>query len=168
VPEDRHRRGLILELSVADNLLLGREEVYARPGYIDRRRLARDGQRQLERLDVRPAGRATLAALVGGLSGGNQQKVVLARELERSPKVMVAAQPTRGVDVGAIERIHAELDGLRRGGGAVLLISAELDELLALSDRIAVLFRGRIIATLDREQASRERLGALMTGAATG
>jgi simple sugar transport system ATP-binding protein len=163
VPEDRHRRGLLLDLSVADNLLLGREERFSRFGVVDRARLLGDVRALCERFDVRPA---SPAAPARALSGGNQQKVVIARELSRSPGVLVAAQPTRGVDVGAIERIHRELDGVRQGGGAVLLVSAELDELLALADRIAVLYRGRLVATLPRAEASQAVLGPLMTGAA--
>ncbi len=163
VPEDRHRRGLLLDLSLAENLLLGRLDEYTRfASILDRRRLAADAARLLERFDVRPADPAAPAR---SLSGGNQQKVVLARELSLRPRVLLAAQPTRGVDVGAIERIHAELDGVRRRGAGVLLISAELDELLALADRVAVLYRGRIVATLPRAEADRERLGGLMTGA---
>ncbi len=162
VPEDRHRRGLLLDLAISDNLLLGRERRYAVPGWIDRARLRADAARLLDRFDVRPADPDAPAR---ALSGGNQQKVVLARELATAPRVLVAAQPTRGVDVGAIERIHAELSSLREGGAAVLLISAELDELLALADRIVVLYRGRIVGELTRAEATRERLGAMMTGA---
>src|SRR5207248_3150852 len=145
------------------NFYLGREEVYARFGRIDRRQLAADSRRLLERFDVRPADPDAPARSV---SGGNQPKIVLARELERRPRVLVAAQPTRGVDVGAIERIHAELHALRAAGGAVLLFSAELDELLALADRILVIYRGRIAGELERADASREKLAPLMTGAA--
>ncbi len=166
VPEDRHRRGLLLDLSIAENFLLGRTQHYRAKSWgglgIDRQRLLDDTTRLLERFDVRPA---DPEVLVRSLSGGNQQKIVLGRELENDPRVLLAAQPTRGVDIGAIERIHAELDALRKRGGAVLLISAELDELLALCDRIAVLYRGRIVATLARSDASREALGPLMTGA---
>jgi simple sugar transport system ATP-binding protein len=163
VPEDRHRRGLLVDLALDENLLLGRDHSYARAGLIDRRALDADAARLVERFDVRPA---DVRARAGALSGGNQQKLVMARELDLAPRVLLAAQPTRGVDVGAIERIHAELDGLRRAGGAVLLVSAELDELLALADRICVLYRGRLMATVDRAAATRESLGALMTGAA--
>jgi simple sugar transport system ATP-binding protein len=164
VPEDRHARGLLLDSSVADNLLLGRDQRYARFGVIDRARLISETRELIDRFDVRPASPASPAR---ALSGGNQQKVVIARELSRRPGVLVAAQPTRGVDVGAIEHIHRELDGVREGGGAVLLLSAELDELLALADRIAVLFRGRLVATLPRAEASPATLGPLMTGASS-
>jgi ABC-type uncharacterized transport system ATPase subunit len=164
VPEDRHKRGLLLDLRVSENLLLGREADYATAGFIDFSRLAADAAGALARFDVRPA---EPGAIARGLSGGNQQKVVMARELGalegRPPRVLLAAQPTRGVDVGAIERIHAELDGVRRRGGAVLLISSELDELTALADRIVVLYRGRIVAELPRG-ADRGAIGERMTG----
>lgn len=164
VPEDRLRRGLIPELTLADNLLLGREHEFAWFGWgpIRRGRLESDARRLLEEQDVRPPEPRQLAS---ALSGGNQQKLVLARELAMRPRVLIASQPTRGVDVGAIERIHAALERLRLDGRGVLLLSAELDELLALADRILVLLRGRIVAALARRQASRECLGALMTAA---
>jgi simple sugar transport system ATP-binding protein len=159
VPEDRHARGVILDFSVADNVRLGREDV-------DGAALARDTMRIIERLDVRPPEpRATMAAL----SGGNQQKVVVGRELLRELGVLICAQPTRGVDVGAIERIHAELAHARVGGKAVLLISADLDELLALSDRIGVLYRGRVAGCVDnvpeRRADVRNEIAQLMLGA---
>jgi simple sugar transport system ATP-binding protein len=168
VPEDRQERGLVLDFSVEENLLLGREEIYARPGRLDFARLRSDAVRILERLDVRPADPRARAA---ALSGGNQQKVVVGRELERAPSVLVCAQPTRGVDVGAAARIHDELLAVRQAGGAVLLVSADLDELLALSDRVAVLYRGRLCGVVDNppDKAARAevraRVGALMLGA---
>jgi general nucleoside transport system ATP-binding protein len=119
---------------------------------------------KVENFDIRPPRPEGTA---GTLSGGNQQKIVIARELTREHSVLLAAQPTRGVDVGAIEAIHARLRAERDAGKAVLLVSADLNEILALSDRIAVLYRGRIAATLSREEADQERLGAYMTGAAT-
>jgi ABC-type uncharacterized transport system ATPase subunit len=162
VPEDRHRRGLLLDASVADNLLLGREATYAgRLGTLDRGRLEDDTRRMVTALDVRPTD-ITLPARA--LSGGNQQKVVLGRELIQKPRVLIAAQPTRGVDLAAIERIWAALAELRAEGRGVLLISSELEELLALCDRILVLLRGAVVATLGRAEASREVLGRLMTG----
>jgi simple sugar transport system ATP-binding protein len=158
VPEDRHARGVILDFSVADNVRLGREEV-------DGARLSTDTRRIIERLDVRPpAPRAAMSSL----SGGNQQKVVVGRELLRELGLLVCAQPTRGVDVGAIERIHAELAHARVGGKAVLLISADLDELLALSDRIGVLYRGRVAGCVDnvpeRRAEVRSEVASLMLG----
>jgi ABC-type uncharacterized transport system ATPase subunit len=161
VPEDRHARGVILPFSVADNVRLGREDV-------DGARLAKDAARVIDRLDVRPPDpRAEMASL----SGGNQQKVVVGRELLRELGVLVCAQPTRGVDVGAIERIHAELAHARVGGKAVLLVSADLDELLALSDRIGVLYRGRVAGCVDnppeRRAEVRAEIASLMLGAGT-
>lgn len=162
VPEDRHARGVILDFSVADNVRLGQEE-------LDGARLVAATRKIIERLDVRPPdGRATMASL----SGGNQQKVVVGRELGRDLGVLVCAQPTRGVDVGAIERIHAELAHARIAGKAVLLVSADLDELLALSDRIGVLYRGRVAGCVDnvpeRRAEVRSRVASLMLGAGEG
>jgi simple sugar transport system ATP-binding protein len=164
IPEDRQGRGLVLGMSLEENVLLGREAVYARPGTLDRRRLRADTEEILRRLDVRPP---DPTARAGALSGGNQQKVVVGRELLRRPSVLVCAQPTRGVDVGAIERIHQELLEARAAGCAVLLVSAELDELRGLADRIAVLYRGRVVGVVDNadRRASRATLGRMMLGA---
>ena len=163
VPEDRHRRGLVLEYSVADNLILGRQRGYAGRFGLDRARIARNAATRIEQFDIRPPDPALPAR---ALSGGNQQKVVVAREMGDDFGVLLAAQPTRGVDVGAIEFIHAQLRAARDAGKAILLVSAELAEILALSDRIGVMFRGRLADILPRDQASIERLGRAMTGAA--
>ena len=132
----------------------------------DRKTLTTDTRRIIERLDVRPP---DPTFPMGLLSGGNQQKVVVGRELLRNLTVLICAQPTRGVDVGAIERIHAELAHARTGGKAVLLISADLDELLTLSDRIGVLYRGRVagcvVNVAAERMAIRAQVGALMLGA---
>jgi simple sugar transport system ATP-binding protein len=168
IPEDRHARGLVLDFTVEDNVMVGRDQVYARPLSLDRQRLRADTRAILERLDVRPPDPSAPAR---ALSGGNQQKVVVGRELSRRPRVLVCAQPTRGVDVGAIERIHEELLGVRAAGCAVLLLSAELDELTGLADRIAVLYRGRVVGTVDNppeRRAERQALGELMLGAGSG
>ena len=162
IPEDRHRRGLILDLAVADNLILGRQHYFARRGVLDRDAIARHAAERIEAFDVRPR---DPAAAVRALSGGNQQKVVIARELGRDFLVLLAAQPTRGVDVGAIEFIHAQLRAARDAGKAILLVSAELAELLALADRIAVMYRGRIAALMRRDEASEDVIGPYMTGA---
>ncbi len=163
VPEDRHQRALILDYSVADNLILGKLAEFSRRGVLDQRAIAAHAAELIAEYDIRPT---DPQVPVRGLSGGNQQKVVLARELSRSFKVLLAAQPTRGVDVGAIEFIHARLRQARAQGKGVLLVSSELREILTLSDRIAVLYRGRIVAMLPRAQASESVLGAYMTGAA--
>ena len=165
IPEDRQRRGLVLDYSVADNLVLGMQHRYAKNGVLgalDRTAIADNARKQIEAFDIRPANPMLVAR---ALSGGNQQKVVLAREMSRPFTALLAAQPTRGVDVGAIELIHGELLRAREAGKAVLLVSAELREILALSDRIAVMYGGKIAVVLPRNAASEEVLGPYMTGA---
>jgi ABC-type uncharacterized transport system ATPase subunit len=165
IPEDRHRRGLILDYSVAENLILGRQHQYARGGVLDQEAIAANAARQVAAYDIRPP---EPGLAVRALSGGNQQKVVIARELSRPFIALLAAQPTRGVDVGAIEFIHDELRKARDAGKAVLLVSAELREVLSLADRVAVMYGGRIVAMMPRRDASEEVLGPYMTGAARG
>jgi ABC-type uncharacterized transport systems, ATPase components len=162
IPEDRHRRGLVLDFSIADNLILGQERAYERGGVLDRRRILSNARAAIELADIRPPD-PTLPARA--LSGGNQQKIVIARALGRETSVLIAAQPTRGVDVGAIELIHARLRAARDAGTGILLVSAELSEILSLSDRIAVMYGGRIVAIIPRAEASEASLGPLMTGA---
>ena len=166
IPEDRHARGLVLDYSVADNLILGQQHRFARNGLgltLDRRHIAENARRQVQLFDIRPPDPALPAR---ALSGGNQQKIVIAREMGRDFRVLLAAQPTRGVDVGAIEFIHAQLREARDRGRAILLVSADLAEVLALSDRIAVMYGGRVAVVLPRAEASAEVLGPYMTGAA--
>ena len=162
IPEDRHRRGLILDLAVADNLILGRQHHFARRGVLDRAAIERNAVERIDAFDVRPRNPSAAAR---ALSGGNQQKVVIARELGRDFVVLLAAQPTRGVDVGAIEFIHERLREARRAGKAILLVSADLAEVLALSDRIAVMYGGKFVVVLPRAEASPSVLGPYMTGA---
>ncbi len=165
VPEDRHKRGCVLNYSVADNLILGRHAgaPFARAGiFRNGREIARNGETLVAEFDVRPP---DAGAPIRTLSGGNQQKVIVAREFSRRPKFLVVAQPTRGVDIGAIEFIHKRIIVARDEGVAVLLVSAELTEILALSDRIAVIYKGRIMGVVDREKASQDRLGLMMAGA---
>jgi simple sugar transport system ATP-binding protein len=164
IPEDRQHRGLVLEWSVADNLVLGLHGRFCRGASLDRAAIAAHADRQVREFDIRPAD-ARLPARA--LSGGNQQKIVVARELGggRHVRVLLAAQPTRGVDVGAIEAIHGRLRGARDAGAAILLVSADLGELLALSTRVAVMYGGRIVATLDGDAATPQVLGPLMMGA---
>jgi simple sugar transport system ATP-binding protein len=165
VPEDRGKHGLIASFTVADNLVLNR--YHHRP--FSKKALRQDGpileqaRELVERYDVRPR---NIRAVVSTLSGGNQQKVIIARELSGDVKVLIAAQPTRGLDVGSIEFIHKRIIELRDRGVAVLLVSAELDEILSLSDRIGVLYRGALVGTFDRADATRERLGLLMASGA--
>jgi general nucleoside transport system ATP-binding protein len=163
IPEDRHERGLVLDYSIAENLVLGQQHHFTARGMLDRQMLADNAARQIAAYDIRPtdAGVATRA-----LSGGNQQKIVIAREMMREFKVLLASQPTRGVDVGAIEFIHAQLRKARDAGKAILLVSADLTEILALSDRIAVMYEGRFATVMPRSGATEEVLGPYMTGAA--
>lgn len=164
VPEDRHKRGCVLSQSVADNLILGRQRAaeFVRAGvFRNGAAITANAVRRIAEFDVRPIDPDTP---MRALSGGNQQKVILAREFSRAPKLLMAAQPTRGVDIGAIEFIHRRIIEARDRGMAVLLVSAELSEILSLSDRIAVLYQGRIMAVLDRAHASEEKLGLLMAG----
>ena len=165
IPEDRQKEGLVLPFSISDNVVLStyRQPPFAR-GILRRDGPIRDFARRLiGSFDIR-AGQGGADLPVGNLSGGNQQKVIIARELSRPIRFLVAAQPTRGLDVGSIEFIHAQLVAQRAEGRAILLISAELDELLALADRIGVLYRGRLVAVIPRAEATRERLGLLMAG----
>jgi len=163
IPEDRHRRGLVLEYSVADNLILGQQHRFTSgAGALDRSRIAANAASRIDAFDIRPPDES-LPALA--LSGGNQQKVVIAREMGRDFTVLIAAQPTRGVDVGAIEFIHDHLRRARAEGKAILLVSADLVEILALADRVAVMYGGRIVVALPRSDASPEILGSYMTGA---
>jgi simple sugar transport system ATP-binding protein len=163
IPEDRHRRGLVLEFSIAENMQLhdyGRPPM-ARFGWIFPRRFIDLARRLIEEFDVRGGGPTTKAS---ALSGGNQQKVVAAREISRDPRLLIAAQPTRGLDVGAIEYLHRRLVAERDEGRGILLISLELDEILSLSDRILVIYEGEIVGEHGAE-ASEEAIGMEMLGA---
>ncbi|HEV3403545.1 MAG TPA: ABC transporter ATP-binding protein [Gaiellaceae bacterium] len=162
IPEDRQRRGLVLEFTLAENLALHDydKEPDSKWGWLFPNRLIARAATVLKQFDVRGGGPTTRA---GALSGGNQQKVVLAREIDRDPKVLIAAQPTRGLDVGAIEFVHRRLVEERDEGRAILLISLELDEVLSLSDRILVIYEGQIVGEFPPE-TSEEQLGIAMTG----
>ena len=163
IPEDRQRRGLVLEYSIAENIALHdyRSQPASRFGWLFPRRLIERARVLIRAFDVRGGGPTTRA---GGLSGGNQQKVVLAREIERDPKVLIAAQPTRGLDVGAIEFVHRRLIEERDEGRAILLVSLELEEVVSLADRILVIYEGEIAGEFP-PTASEEELGIAMTGA---
>ncbi|MFD2355752.1 ATP-binding cassette domain-containing protein [Nonomuraea ferruginea] len=167
IPEDRHRQGLLLEASLWENRVLGHQtRPPARRGFwINRRASRADTQRIVEAYDVRTPGVDTLAL---ALSGGNQQKLIVGREMSGEPKVLIAAHPTRGVDVGAQAAIWEHLRNARAAGLAVLLISADLGELIGLSDTLYVIYRGRLAARLDPSGVTPERLGGYMTGAITG
>jgi general nucleoside transport system ATP-binding protein len=164
IPEDRHRRGLVLDFTLAENIALHdyRETPDSRFGWLYPGRLITRARRLLKEFDVRGGGPTTRAS---ALSGGNQQKVVVAREVARDPRVLLAAQPTRGLDVGAIEFVHRRLVEERDEGRALLLVSLELDEILSLSDRILVMYEGRIVAEYGPDVTA-EQLGIAMTGGA--
>jgi general nucleoside transport system ATP-binding protein len=163
IPEDRQHRGLVLPFSLTENVLLGNseEEPFSRGGVIDYEKSAEITRGLMTTFDVRAPGPATTA---GALSGGNQQKLIIARELYREPDVLLAVQPTRGLDVGAIEFVHRHLVEERDKGRGVLLISFDLDEILDLSDRIVVLFQGRIVGEFVSGGVERTTLGLLMGG----
>jgi ABC-type uncharacterized transport system ATPase subunit len=162
IPEDRQVRGLILDFNLAENLALHdfREEPDSKWGWLYPKRILQRAGRLLKEFDVRGGTPQTLAA---SLSGGNQQKVVVAREVSRDPRVLVAAQPTRGLDVGAIEFVHRRLVAERDEGRAILLVSFELEEILSLSDRILVIYEGRIVGEYE-PGVTEEELGIAMTG----
>ena len=164
IPEDREKHGLVLGYSVADNLVLNRyyQPPFARGPILQHDVIDANGRDLVEKFDVRTPSVYTLAC---DLSGGNKQKVIVAREFSRPVKLLIANQPTRGIDVGSIEFIHQQIIDQRDAGSAVLLVSAELDEILSLADRVAVIFEGRIVKTLPIAEATRERIGLLMAGA---
>jgi simple sugar transport system ATP-binding protein len=162
IPEDRQRRGLVLDFTLAENLALHdyREEPDSRFGWLFPRRMIARARRLLREFDVRGGTPQTRAS---SLSGGNQQKVVIAREVARDPRVLIAAQPTRGLDVGAIEYVHRRLVEARDERKAVLLVSLELDEVRSLADRILVIYEGRLVAEFGPD-VTEEELGVAMTG----
>jgi general nucleoside transport system ATP-binding protein len=164
VPEDRNERGLVGSYSAAMNAVLGdhhRPPYAGALGLLDQRAIEEHAARIVEAYDVRPR---AIGLSASSFSGGNAQKLVVARELERSPSVLVLAQPTRGVDIGAIEFVHRQIVRARDLGLGVLLVSADLNEIMSLSDRIVVMFEGRIMGELTQRQATAERLGLLMAG----
>jgi simple sugar transport system ATP-binding protein len=167
VPEDRQRMGLVRSFAAFENIVLGHhgEPGYLWHGFLRQRHIVATCLAWMARYDVRPADPFLPAS---GFSGGNQQKLVLARELEHDPDLLLVGQPTRGVDIGAIEFIHARLVAMRDAGKAVLLVSVELEEIVSLADRILVMFDGRIVGELDPAQADERRLGLLMAGVTGG
>jgi simple sugar transport system ATP-binding protein len=168
IPGDRQRFGLVLSYPIDDNLVLTdyHKRPYSRFGVINESAIERRAQELVPAFDIRTPSATVPAAT---LSGGNQQKVIVAREFSRELVLLIADQPTRGIDVGSIEFIHKQIVAKRDAGTAVLLVSAELDEIMELSDRIGVMFRGRLVATLDGETAEKEKVGLLMaTGEVAG
>lgn len=164
IPEDRHKHGMVLSYPIADNLVLSTfyQAPFAHGIVIDGKAIDENGRKLITEFDIRTPSEYALA---GTLSGGNQQKLIVAREFSRPIKLLISAQPTRGLDVGSIEFIHQKLIERRDAGTAILLVSVELDEVMALSDRIAVIYEGRIVETLPSAEATREELGLLMAGA---
>jgi simple sugar transport system ATP-binding protein len=165
IPEDRHRRGLLLDFSLAENSILGvhyRPPIAAMAGgiFLDENAIQRRANEIIKAFDVRPPNAALPAR---ALSGGNQQKLIIGREYRVDPKLLLVSQPTRGVDIGAIEFIHRQLVGLRDDGCAILLVSAELEEVTSLSDRLLIIHEGRIAGEVDPKVATLEEIGLLMT-----
>lgn len=167
IPEDRQRDGLILSFSIEDNMMLCTyyKQPFSVHGVFDRKVIAENALELIERFDVRPPHPLNAS---GNLSGGNQQKVIVARELSRDDKLIVASQPTRGLDIGSIEYIHGQLVKKRDEGCAVLLISSELDEIMALSDRILVMYKGRAMCLVNRDETTKEKIGLYMAGVQDG
>jgi general nucleoside transport system ATP-binding protein len=167
VPEDRLRLGVVADFTAQDNAILGQQDrpAYSRGGFLRRAAIAADCARKMRDYDVRPP---EPRRLLTAFSGGNQQKLVLAREMDGDPRVLLVGQPTRGVDIGAVEFIHRRLVALRDAGKGLLLVSVELDEILGLADRILVMFGGEIVAEVPRARATEQKLGLLMAGVREG
>lgn len=163
IPEERMRDGMISNFSVAENMILRehKQPIFSKSGFLKLKDISEHTDQLINQFQVKTPSHKTLAK---SLSGGNIQKIVLARELSRKPRAIIAAQPTRGLDIGAAEYVREQLLKQRKDGTAVLLISEDLDEIFALSDRIAVIYEGRIMDILDRDEATRENVGLLMAG----
>jgi simple sugar transport system ATP-binding protein len=163
VPEDRQKNGMVMTFPITDNIRLQQyyHEPFSNGLLADDNAINRASQELVKRFDVRTPG---IFTPIGSLSGGNQQKVIIARELSRNSKLVIVAQPTRGLDVGSIEFIHKQIVAMRDSGSAVLLVSTELDEILSLSDRIVVMYAGQINTDIPAANASRELIGLRMAG----
>ncbi len=163
IPEDRHKRGLVLDFSVSENMILEKrsKHPFSKNGIFNFKNINDYTQSMIEKFDIRPK---DFNAKARDLSGGNQQKIILAREIDNNPDLLIAAQPTRGLDVGAIEIIHKYIVEQRDKGKAVLLISFELDEVMDLSDRIAVIYKGKIVGQKNANEADENELGLMMAG----
>ncbi|MBR5668574.1 MAG: ATP-binding cassette domain-containing protein, partial [Spirochaetales bacterium] len=166
IPEDRHKHGLVLDYTLEDNLVL---QTYFQPeytnkfGFLRRDNIRKKADDLIERFDIRSGQGAITSAR--SMSGGNQQKAIVARELDKDPELLIAVQPTRGLDVGAIEFIHKQIVAQRDAGKAVLLVSLELDEVMDVSDRILVMYEGEIVGEFDPKKTTEEELGLYMAGA---
>ena len=165
IPEDRHKHGLVLDYSLEDNIVLQRyfEGDFTKTGFLRRKNIRQYADRLIEQYDIRSGQGAITTSRA--MSGGNQQKAIVAREIDRDPKLLVAVQPTRGLDVGAIEYIHKQIVAQRDAGKAVLLVSLEMDEVLDVSDRILVMYEGEIVGELDPKTTTPEEMGLYMAGA---
>lgn len=165
IPEDRHKHGLVLDYTLEQNIVLQRywEPEFQKGGFIRQGAVRNYANKLIEQYDVR-SGQGPLTT-ARSMSGGNQQKAIIAREIDRDPELLVAVQPTRGLDVGAIEYIHSQLVAQRDKGKAVLLVSLELDEVMDVSDRILVMYEGEIVGQLDPKETTVEELGLYMAGA---
>ena len=165
IPEDRHKHGLVLDYSLEQNMVLQRyfEPDFQKGGFIKSKEVRRYADKLIEQYDVR-SGQGPIT-ITRSMSGGNQQKAIIAREIDKDPDLLVAVQPTRGLDVGAIEYIHSQLVAQRDKGKAVLLVSLELDEVMDVSDRILVMYEGELVGQLDPKQITVEELGLYMAGA---
>jgi simple sugar transport system ATP-binding protein len=166
IPEDRHKHGLVLDYTLEDNMILQRyfePEFTNKWGFLRRKNIRSFAEKLIEQYDVRSGqGPVTVSR---AMSGGNQQKAIIAREIDKDPKLLIAVQPTRGLDVGAIEYIHKQIVAQRDAGKAVLLVSLELDEVMTVSDRILVMYEGEIVGELDPKKTTVEELGLYMAGA---
>ena len=165
IPEDRHKHGLVLDYTLENNLVLQRywDKEFQTAGFIKSGAVRSYSDRLIEQYDVRSGQGSTTVAR--SMSGGNQQKAIIAREIERNPQLLVAVQPTRGLDIGAIEYIHSQIIAQRDAGKAVLLVSLELDEVMNLSDRILVMYEGEIVGEFDPKTTDVQTLGLYMAGA---
>ncbi|MNP03919.1 Ribose import ATP-binding protein RbsA [compost metagenome] len=163
IPEDRHKHGLVLDFSISENMIL--ETYYKAPfnkgGFLNQQAINDQAERLVKQFDVRTPSVETKAR---ALSGGNQQKAIIAREIDKNPEVLIAAQPTRGLDVGAIEFVQEQLVSQRDQGKAVLLISFELDEIMNVADRIVVIYEGQIVGDVLPEETNDQELGLMMSG----
>ena len=166
IPEDRHKHGLVLDYSLEYNLILQTyfgDEFTTKAGFLKRGPIREYAERLIESYDIR-SGQGPITA-ARSMSGGNQQKAIIAREVDKKPELLVAVQPTRGLDVGAIESVHKQLIAQRDAGKACLLVSLELDEVMDVPDRILVMYEGEIVGELDPKKTTQEELGLYMAGA---
>ena len=167
IPEDRHKHGLVMEFEARENLVLGYHTgpPFSGNWFQNHNAISKHSSHLMEAFDIRPR---NIELKAQNFSGGNQQKLVIAREIDAGPRLLIVGQPTRGVDIGAIEFIHKQLNELRSAGCAILLVSVELEEILSLSDRIMVMNEGCVVGIVDREEANENRIGLMMAGIAGG